>query len=131
MRQLVGHHKLEMDPKELPAEQFVVLGLDDLAEPDWHDHGVAPGGSDIDAVASDRVEWIEIHHILARLAVDPVDRRFGRQQAQVLAEILRHGMKADDREIAADRYQDDAPTMPPERRIELECARQNLGAQER
>src|SRR5438105_14337304 len=110
MRQLVGHHELEVNPKKLPAEEIVVLGLDDLAEPNRHDYRVAAGSSDIDAVAGDRVEWIEIHHILARLAVNPVDRRFGRQQAQVLAEILRHRMKPDDREIAADRKQDDTGT---------------------
>ena len=49
----------------------------------------------------------------------------------MVAEILRRRMKSDDREIAADRKQDDARAVPPERRIELERARQNLGAQKR
>src|SRR5216684_3926759 len=40
-------------------------------------------------------------------------------------------METDDREIAADREQDDARTVSTERRIELERARQNLGAQKR
>src|SRR5258706_14711648 len=40
-------------------------------------------------------------------------------------------MKTNDREIAADREQDNARTVPPESRIELERARQNLGSQKR
>src|SRR6267142_5586082 len=40
-------------------------------------------------------------------------------------------METDDREIAADREQDNARTVPSEIRIELERARQNLGPQER
>ena len=79
-----------------------MLRLDDFAEPDWYDGGVPPAGADVEAVAGNRIERIEIHHILARLAVDPVDRRLDRQQAKVIAEILRHRMKTDDREIAAD-----------------------------
>ena len=43
--------------------------------------GIAPGGADVDAVARDRIELVEIHHVLARLAVDPVDRRLDRQHA--------------------------------------------------
>ena len=63
-------------------------GLDDFPEPDRHDRGVASGGADLDAVSGDRIERKEVHHILARLAVDPVDRRLNRQQAKVIAEIL-------------------------------------------
>ena len=79
----------------------------------------------------DRIELVEIHHVLARLAVDPVDRRLDREQAQMIAEILRRGVKADDREIAADRQQHDARAVPAERGIELQRARQHFGAQER
>src|SRR3981189_1389519 len=56
---------------------------------------------------------------------------FATQQAKVVAEILRHGMKSDDREITADCEQDHPWTVPPESRIELERARQNLSTQKR
>ena len=88
VRAFVGHHELEMDAEELPAEQVVVFGFDDFTEPDRHDGRVAPGGAGIDAVAGDRIERKEVHHILARLAVDPVDRRLEREFAQMIAEIL-------------------------------------------
>src|SRR5258705_344977 len=65
MRLLVGHDELEMDPKELPAEQLVTLGLDDFTEPDRHDRGVASGGAGIDAVAGDRIGRKEAHPIPA------------------------------------------------------------------
>ena len=51
------------------------------------DLGIASGGADIDAVAGDRIELVEVHHVLARLAVDPVDRRLDRQLPQMIAEI--------------------------------------------
>src|SRR5258708_26670938 len=49
----------------------------------------------------------------------------------MIAEILRHGRKAAEREITADRQQDHARAMPPEAWVELERARQNFRSQER
>src|SRR6266702_7231379 len=120
-----------MDPKELPAEARVMFRLDNVAEAHRHEHGVALAAADIDAVALDRIELVEIHHVLARLAVDPVDRRLDRELPQVLAEIARYGMEADDREIGADRQQHDAGAMTSQRGIELERTRQQFRAQER
>ena len=37
----------------------------------------------------DRIELVEIHHVLAGLAVDPVDRRLDRQLPQMVAEFVR------------------------------------------
>ena len=50
---------------------------------------------------------------------------------QMIAEILRDGMKSDDRKIAADGEQDDARAVPAESRIEPQGPRQDLGAQKR
>src|SRR5260221_12364053 len=120
-----------MDPKELPAEQVVVLGFYNIAEPDRHDRRVTTERPDINAVTCDRIERIKVHHILARLAVDPVDRGLDRQKPKVIAEILRHRVKDDDLEIAANREQDNTQPVLPEIRFELECARQNLLPQKR
>src|SRR6476646_7300269 len=87
---LVGHHELEVHAEKLPAKFCVVLGLDEIAKPYRHDGGIAPFGPKLDAVAGDRVELVKVHHILARLAVDPVDRRFDRELPQVVAELPRH-----------------------------------------
>ena len=108
-----------------------MFGSDDLTESDRHNRRIPPRRPDVDAMAADRVERVEIHHILARLAVDPVDRRLDRQQAKVIAEVLGHSMKPHDREIASDRKQDNPRTMPRQIRIQLERACQDFGAQER
>ncbi len=131
MRPLVGLHELEMHPEELQAEQVVVFGIDDLAEPDRYDGRVVPKAPDVDAVACDRIELEEIHHVLAGLAVDPVDRRFDRELAQMIAEILRRLVESDDRIIAAERQQHDSGAVAAERGVAFERAGQNLGAQER
>jgi hypothetical protein len=34
VRPLIRHDKLEVNPKELPAEQVVIFGLDDFTKPD-------------------------------------------------------------------------------------------------
>ena len=50
--------------------------------------------SDVDAVAADRFERIEIHDVFPRLTVDPVDRGFGCQYCELLTEPPRSGMEA-------------------------------------
>src|SRR5260370_37943447 len=77
------------------------------------------------------MDRVKIHPILGGRAVDPVNRRFDCQQAKMVAEILRHGMKSDDREITADRKQDEAWAVTPEAWVELERARQNFRPQKR
>src|SRR6266702_8417550 len=131
MRPFIGHYELEMDAEELPAEQAVILGLDDLAESDRYDGGIAAPGTCVDAMRGKRIELEEVHHVLARLAVDPVDRGLDREQAQMIAEALRCLVKADDREIAADRQQHHARAVPAQRRIDLQGAGHDLGSQER
>src|SRR5215203_5133545 len=128
---LIGHDELEVHAKELPPEKVVMLGFDDLPEPDRHDNGVSSGLAQVDSMACDRVERIEIHHVLARLAVDPGDRWLTRQQAKMIPEILRNGMKPHNGEIAADRQQGDTRAMPSETGINLERTRQNFRCEER
>src|SRR5690349_2672810 len=105
MRPFVGHHELEMHAEELPAEQVVVAGVDDLAEPDRDDLWIAPGlaelDADLDAMACQRIELEEVHHVLAGLAVDPLDRRLDSELTQMIAKMLRRRVKADDRIVAA------------------------------
>src|SRR5689334_8369348 len=108
----IGHYELEVDAKELPAKLVVMCGLDDVAEPNRHDPGVTPVGAYVDTMAGDRVEGIEIHHVLAGLAVDPVDRGLDRQPPQVVAEIPRCRVETHDRQIAADRQQRDPRAVP-------------------
>src|SRR5258708_10943784 len=117
-----------MHPEELPAEQIVVLGIDHLAKPDRNDGRIAAERAGVDAVAFDRIELEEIHYVLAGLAVDPVDRRLDCELVQMIAGILRGLVESDDRMIAAERQQHDAPTLPAERRIALQRTRQDLGA---
>src|SRR6185295_8057106 len=131
IRLFVGHHELEMDPEELPAKPLVMFGLDDVAETHRRDLGVASVGAGIDAVTLDRIELVEIHHVLARLAVDPVDRRLHRELPEMIAEILRGGVEPDDREISANRQQYDARAVPPQSGIEFQCPRQHFGAEKR
>src|SRR5258708_19316448 len=104
---------MEMEAKEFPGEGVIIFRLDDVPEPDRHDSRVAPSRADIDAVAGDRVERMEVHHILARLAVDPVDRRLDRKPAQMVAEMLCSGMEPDNRQVAADRQHHHPPPLPP------------------
>src|SRR6185295_15272708 len=119
MGPFIGHDELKMDPEEFPAETVVMLRPDDFPEPDRNDGGIAPGGADIDAVAGDRIERIEIHDILARLAVDPVNRGLDCQLAQMIAEITGGGVKTDDREVAPDGQQHDARAVASEIGIEF------------
>src|SRR5688572_11324827 len=53
---LIGHHELEMHPKELPSEAIVVLRPDNFTEPDRYDGGNALARTGINAVAADRIE---------------------------------------------------------------------------
>jgi len=87
MGPFVGHDELEMDAEKLPAKFLVVLGLDDVAKANRDDLGIASGGADIDTVTGDRIELVEVHHVLACLTVDPVDRRLDRQHPQMVAEL--------------------------------------------
>src|SRR4051794_16900416 len=82
-------------------------------------------------MAGDWVEGIEIHHVLARLAVDPVDRGLDRQPPQVVAEILRLRVETHDRQISADRQQGDPRAVPADIGIELERAREDFDTQKR
>src|SRR5207244_10197374 len=73
---------------------------------------------------------MEVHHILARLAVDPVDRWLDRELAQMIAEMLGSGVEPDDRQVAADGQQHDARPVAAESRVELERPRHDLGTEE-
>jgi len=64
---------------------------------------------------------------LRRLAVDPVDRRLDRQQAEVIAEIFGSGHGPTIGKLPPIVEQDNARTVPSEIGIKLERARQNLG----
>jgi len=71
----------------------------------------------------DRIERIEVssHPCANWQSIQSIEGST-REQAKVIAEILRGRMKTDDREIAADRQQHNSRAVPTESRIEFERA---------